>query len=157
MRVSKKKVTNLDELEEYYSRNRKFKFSNNYKPNNFKELYIKFLGDHNNNDTYFPNSNKLHCENNRNRSVDDLITITKYYFPDMTVKQILKEIDNNLSTQIRFDTSYNKYIYISYCGNIRKNNFWYNSQPMSGNNGFTSIQLRDNGFSNLDLTINQII
>lgn len=71
--------------------------------------------------------NSLQCHVNRRRSLGDIYLITKYYFPNITLKELIKEL---LWIQKNFG------INSQYCSDVRKHVFYSNSKsdynsPMS--------------------------
>lgn len=154
--MNKSNVKNLQELEEYYSTNRKFRFKNNFKPENIKDVFIK-LNDYENNATEGVRKG-YHCNNKKLRSIDDLITICKYYFPKKSVKEILTEVKEHLNLPVKGENGKTDHVLIGYCGNIKKHNFWHSVYLSNDNNNkYLNVKFNRNGFGNLHLTIKDII
>lgn len=87
-----------------------------------------------------------HCDDERRRSVDDYIKLCKYYFPDVSVKDIC----NNM-----FKLLIKEKTYLRYCPNIRKVNFWGDygwGNPVLAPENKWSRQ----GFSNCNLKLKEI-
>jgi hypothetical protein len=150
--MNKKQVETKEDIENYYSSNRKFKFKDDYQPESVKDIITKMLSK--DSETVFLKGG-YHCSRNRRRSMDDIITISKYYFPNFTVKEILNEFRNNLNTE---HEGLYKYRTVSYCGVIKKNNFYQSPYKESSNEKlFEEINFRNNGFPNCQIMIKDLI
>lgn len=154
--MNKKDVITKEDLEKYYSKCRKIKFNDSsFKPKTIKEILIKLnLKRNEKSDTLYI-KNKFHCSSNRHRSINDLIILCKYYLPNITVKEILNTIQENLNIEIEENNIYEKKINFSYCSVIKKHNFRLSSTHW--NNKIDDIDLYSNGFKNCKLFIRDII
>ena len=149
--MNKASVTNKEELELYYSKARKIKFADNFTPKTIKEIFVK-LNTANDSETVYIRNGE-HCEAYRNRSITDLILLSKKYFPDMSVKQILQDINKILNIKC-----VHLYVYTNYCPTIKKNNFWKsNYLTHDFEERFNNVNFNNNGFPNLNLKIKNLI
>lgn len=156
--MNKKDVVDKTTLEQYYSKARKIKFNDaNFKPENIKDIFYRLISLKEDNSTVY-SKNGFHCYSGRNRSIDDFIKLCKNYFPNVSVKEILKTLENHLNDEIDEGISYHKYRIVAYCPNIKKNNFWRSSYTSSKNvEYFKNISFNNNGFLNTQLKIKDII
>lgn len=121
--MKKADVKDIQSLEEYYSKTRKIKFSDEVQINSMDDIYNKlFMVQYGSRDgqepTYFMRGS-LHCETRRHRSIDDFIKLCKKYFPETTLKDVftfLKEKQDTLDKEGMRQA-------LSYCSHIRKYNF----------------------------------
>lgn len=131
MRIAKSKVMTKEDIEQYYSHCRKIKFADEHKPENLRQVF-EIMNTGRISKT-FGTRGGAHCSAFRSRSIDDYIALSKYYFPDLTVKEILKEmlVTLTLPNETYFKTENldpvrNKNIKYTarYCPTIRKDNFY---------------------------------
>jgi hypothetical protein len=154
--MNKSQVKTKEDLELYYSKVRKIRFKEeDLKFNSIEELFKRFVR-RDINDTYYKKGS-LHCNMLKQRSIDDFIVIAKYYFPDITVKNILSELLTFLETPHNIGYDNMSYAYISYCSVIRKNNLWYSAFKTSWGSKPEKIFFSQNGFKNCNLTLKSII
>lgn len=143
--MNKKDVKEIKDLEQYYSKARKIKFSEELekKYENLSLFKIFYLFLHKKNETYYVRG-KLQCKAYKYRSMDELFVICKYYFPEITIKEILQKV---IDLSIYFK---NKDILIPimlYCPDIRKLNFRgpsfyydnYSNRSLKTNNNFDNL------------------
>ena len=151
-KMNKSQVKNLEDLENYYSKVRKIRFrEKELKFNSLEELFVRYV-DATKNDTYFKRGS-LHCDNFKGRSIDDFLVIAKNYFPDMTVKEILKELNTIFIKPVGEHT-----LYIGYCSTIRKNNIWKTRGTSTWyQKTLNDVRFNYNGFTNCELTIKEIV
>lgn len=155
--MNKKQVSNLEELELYYNKCRKVKLIDDTH-NNIQKVIDKVI--ERKEKTYYSRGAKQ-CGQGYYRSLDDVIKVCKYYFPDYSLKQILREIV--IYAESKTDPAkYNRPLYLQYCfcGNIRKDNFrgfatwnYYDSfiKVLGTSN------MLEQGFVNCDITLQEII
>lgn len=119
--MNKKDVKEIKDLEQYYSKVRKIKFSEEIeeKYKNLSLFKIFYLLTMEKEETYFVRG-KLQCKKFKMRSLDDLFAICKYYFPKKTIKQVLSSFIKMSSHFSRKDTLVP---ILLYCPDIRKINF----------------------------------
>jgi len=156
--MNKSNVKTKEDLELYYSKVRKIRFKEeDLKFNSVKDLFARYVK-RDVNDTYYKRGS-LHCFSNKNRSIDDFIVIAKNYFPKLTVKDILLDIKDFQNEKMDIGHGAPKYVYISYCGTIKKNNIFYSNVLPSwlSNNSLSDINLYVNGFKNCNLTLKSIM
>ena len=151
--MNKKDVTDLEELEEYYDTCRKIKFHKDTEiPKSIDEIFKRLVEEY---ESTFYIRDGNHCIQNKTqwrrgkfRSVDDLIIICKYYLQSDII-DILKYIENyyikGKENKLRLHN-------FSYCGNIRKNNFWSKTYYFYINN-FYNMRFTNNGFINFPYNI----
>lgn len=111
MRINE--VKNIEDVEDYFSNyGWKIRFSSKIKISSIKDIR-KYLFE----DKYptYRNRGGDHCGSGRSRSFFDFLLISKTYFPEKTVKEILKEL-------IKLDTADNKYLNFMFCSNINRHN-----------------------------------
>lgn len=128
--MNKSNVMNIEDMETYFNKCRKIKFEDTVEINSLDDVFTNFFGwmgtnnkDDKSKDTFY-NTNRIHCKTQNNwggskyRSINDFIVICKKYYPDMSVKNILKYLRSR--EDIHHKNGYN--FSIAYCGNIRKHN-----------------------------------
>ncbi len=64
--------------------------------------------------TNWENDETIQCRQGCRRSFDDLILLAKYYFPEVTEKEVIEAISNFSNT------SETKIVVLHYCGDIKK-------------------------------------
>lgn len=118
-------VDDVDKMDEYYNKNRKFKFQDGVEINSLEDIYNNlfvivglFTEQRNNLATYYKRG-ALHCEKGKYRSIDDFITISKNYFPEKDVKEIITFLKEQEEKYLKEDKIQN----FGYCPNIRKYNY----------------------------------
>ena len=128
-------VNSLETIEQYYNKNRKFKFNNHIKIESLEDIYDNlFIGEYkiekiggflfdkmireDSEQTYFKKGSEQ-CGINKYRSIDDFITISKNYFPKKEVKEIIKYLLNKEKELLKKD----KQQLFRYCPSIRKYNY----------------------------------
>ena len=124
--MKKSEVKTKEDLENYYNTCRKIKFKKDTQVPKTIRSILKRVLDYQNGDSeatvYAREGN--HCNYGKSRSLDDVIRICKYYFPNHTIKQIIKSI-------LKYQSTFNYNFYFGWCPNIRKTNFrgitWYSS------------------------------
>lgn len=116
--MKKSEVKTKEDLENYYNTCRKIKFRKDTEvPKSIKSILKRILDyqDGNSEATVFSKEGH-HCDKNKNRSLDDIIRLCKYYFPNHTIKQIIKSI-------LKYQKTFNHDFYFGYCPDIKKTNF----------------------------------
>jgi len=118
-------VDDVDKMNEYYNKNRKFKFQDDVEINSLEDIYNNlfvivglFIEERNNLPTYYKRG-ALHCEGGKYRSIDDFITISKNYFPEKNVKEIITFLKEQEEKYLKVDRIQN----FGYCPNIKKYNY----------------------------------
>lgn len=94
-------------------------------PKTVKEFLINFFTKYNNNHpTIYVDSKDVQATVGRRRSLGDLYKICKYYYPNVTLTEVVKLLFKDL--QIHFKTGFRH----SYCTTIHKRVFYYdNGEP----------------------------
>jgi len=154
--MNKQEVNSLEKLELYYNKCRKIRLENTTYNDIQKVIDQVIEGKEK---TYFSKGGHQ-CGHGHYRSLDDVIKVCKYYFPEYSLKQILIEI-LNYSTSKSNIAKYPRPLYLQfcYCANIRKDNFrgfatWnYDSFEKS----LHRINILDQGFINYNITLQEII
>lgn len=126
--MNKKDVKNAEDLEKYYNKVRKIKFSDDIEIKSLNDVYDHLFGKYGGNldatqqDTYFKKG-RIHCNSgSRYRSFDDFFNLCKNYFPTISLKEIslfLKEKEVELQKTYTLGG-----FGINYCNVIRKYNLW---------------------------------
>lgn len=139
--MNKKQVKTKDDLELYYTKCRKIKVKGDYTPECLVDL-INLIIKERPCTTYVRGGH--HCHKYKYRSLDDVIKLCKYYFPDTTVSNILNTITK---------MAINKTCIFAYCDDIKKSNFRFVSY--AGNYEFaqTSSTFEEQGFRNCNVAI----
>lgn len=153
--MKKNDVKNEKDLEEYYSKCRKIKFKN-FEPKTLRDV---FYGITIGKETTFTRGG-YQCDKNKYRSIDDYIKIAKFYYPNLTLKDILQEVVNSIPFSNYLHTGYNEiYLIVSYCAYIRKNNFHTTAyKPGDYNlNYFKKCPFKNQEFKNCELLIEDIL
>ena len=156
--MRKQDVTNKEQLEEYYNKCRKIKFSEEKdKPKSIEEIFYRLNGDR---ESTFYTRGGNHCIQKNNsfwfkkmRSLDDFIILCKYYFPEITVKEILQFVENYYMNCTKNSAMAFKF---SYCSNIRKSNFWGKTYYYNIND-FYAKKIRTLGFLNFNGILKELI
>lgn len=114
--MRKKDVQNVEDVEKYYSQARKVRFADDTIIRNVKQIKRKLFET---SPKTVGNRGGYHCEIDKQRSIDDYIILSKTYFPNKSVKEIL----STLIKDEKFKTKKGlKKIWLRYCPNIRKTN-----------------------------------
>jgi hypothetical protein len=142
--MNKKDVKTIGDIERYYSQCRKIKFENNVEVKSISDIKQYLL--EKKYKTLFTRG-KLHCIEDKSRSIDDFFILCKYYFPDKTIKQCVKELLDSEKIQIEEKKSV---FYIQYCGNIKKTN---SAGVFSGSYRQTNIEYKKHFKLNLGFNI----
>ena len=91
-------------------------------PLTVKEFLINFFTNYNNNhSTIYVNNKKEQTSISRRRSLGDIYKICKYYYPDVTLDEVVKLLFKDL--QKHFKEGFRH----SYCSVIKKRVFYYNA------------------------------
>src|SRR3970282_374180 len=113
--MTKKDVTTIKDLEIYYNKIRKIRFKDDVIIKSIEDiLYYTIDLKQDPIETYFVRGG-LQCDYDRYRSLDDIIKLSKFYFPKSRIKDILFEI-------IKYEagrTNGAGFMY-NYCPDIRK-------------------------------------
>jgi hypothetical protein len=149
--MTKNDVKTIDDLELYYNKVRKIRFDKKIEIKSIQDIFKHTIEpDIPNQETFFVKG-RLQCEDNRDRSLDDVIKLCKFYFPKSTIKEILSEIYKFEEQFVRGGFHY------GYCRNIRKYNFrgrsYWESFKLLSKNMYMSTQ----NFFNLDVTFEEIV
>jgi len=152
-------VDNLDKLEEYYKKNRKIKFDDIVKINDINDIYNSLFNFNSysypfNNLGTFYKKGTIHCQPNKYRSIDDFITLSKNYFKDVTVKEILVFLVEKENELLKKNKAQN----FGYCPNIRKYNYRgiFDVSVYNNSKRIKSYKFNDL-FPNLKLSVEKII
>lgn len=151
--MNKKQVKNPEDLEEYYSKARRIYFKDKV-PKDLEELFIT-LNTRTESETVFSKGG-LHCSKSRARSIDDFLNISKSYFPELTVKEILIQLKDLAKLNVS-NGMYSK-VDIIFCPHIRKNNFI--ATPWANGNideTLSNLHLSNSGFPNADFKVKDVI
>lgn len=153
--MNKKQVSNLEDLELYYNKCRKVKLIDNTHKD-IQRVIDKII--RSKEKTYFSKGGKQ-CGQGYYRSLDDVIKICKYYFPDYSLKQIIKELVAYADSK-QDGPGRKLYLQFCYCGNIRKDNFrgfisWDWGDKFTGNLHISNMA--EQGFISCDITLQEII
>lgn len=153
--MNKQQVHSLEKLELYYNKCRKIKLIHN-EPIPIQQIIdevirIKFQ-------TYFIKGTEQ-CRTGCYRSLDDLFKVCKYYYPEMSLSDIMKEI---VIYALEFSKSEDDKLFLQfcYCPTIRKDNFRGLSRYGWGDD-FEKIlhksYMYSQGFRNCNITLQEII
>ena len=153
--MNKQQVHGLEDLELYYNKCRKVKLIHNNIPD------IKIIIDEvitKKYTTYFK-TGTVQCRVGHYRSLDDLFKVCKYYYPEISLSDIMKEI---VIYALEFSKSedYKLFLQFCYCPNIRKDNFRGFSRYGWGDEfekTLNKLYIRNQGFRNCDITLQEII
>ena len=148
--MKKSEVNTKEDLENYYNTCRKIKFRKDTEvPKSIRSILKRILDyqDGGSEATVYAREGH-HCHKDKSRSLDDVIKICKYYFPNHTIKQIIKSI-------LKYQKTFEKDFYFSYCPNIRKVNF--RGWAYWANDGFCKSRFKgsftNQGFSNCKINV----
>lgn len=143
--MNKGDVVTQQDIETYYSKCRKFRFDENQVPKSFEDLFNYLVVQKQ--PTYYVRGSEQ-CEKSKVRSLDDFLKIHKFYYPKVTVAEIIIMLNNHLIKSKR-------YLGFAYCPNIRKFNFQGGMSPYKIWNNFrtTTSSFQDQGFPNCNVEI----
>jgi len=110
-------IEKYEDLEIYFKKRRKIKFSDDVKIESRKDVLLKTYDPYTSFPTFYVKGS-LHCDARKARSISDILLLLNYYFPDFTLRENFQYIQK-FATEI---PPYND-IKIFYCRNIRKHNF----------------------------------
>lgn len=106
--LTKKKLENVEKklLEERVIRLKGF-YKSEKKGLTLKEFLINFFTEYNNEyQTIYKDTKELQTDVGKRRSLGDIFLICKYYYPDVTLKEVVKILYNDLFADIeRFRSS----------------------------------------------------
>lgn len=150
--MGKRDVKTKEDLELYYNKVRKIKFSDEDVEDDptiiesLRSIYINIYKEYDSKCTKYTRGGH-HCNKDRRRSLDDYIKLCKYYFPESTLSEIIM-------TFIELCKEFG--MVLAYCPNIRKSNLWDKRYTYYRN------QVQDNrwdrqGFNNCNLTLLDIV
>ena len=154
--MNKQDVISSEDLELYYNKCRKVKLIHN------DSLPIQTILDEvitQKHPTYFKTGTKQ-CGVGHYRSLDDVLKVCKYYYPEMSLSDIMKEI---VIYALEFsDREGNDKLFLQfcYCPTIRKDNFRGLSHYDWGDNFnkiLKSTSMHSQGFRNCHITLQEII
>jgi hypothetical protein len=96
-----------------------------YAPNQVWEFLYDFLDDYNQNYHTYTSTGDFQCYSKKNRSMGDIYRICLNIFPDLTFKQLIKELHHpDWFNDFSFDSSNNNdYIVTLKCPDIKKTVF----------------------------------
>lgn len=114
--MRKADVENIKDLELYYSKARKIKFENNIEIKSIKDIKYN-LFDKERKTTYTRGGH--HCNKGRSRSFDDFFLLSKFYFPEKKLKEIVSLFIKDEKEKLENEEPCITY---RYCPNIRKSN-----------------------------------
>lgn len=140
--MNKRDIKTKEDVEHYYNKVRKIRFYDTIIIENLKDIYDYLVNQKL--DTYYVRG-KLHCEQGRYRSLDDLLKLYKYYFRDKTISDFKKEYEQLIED---YKDVYHFIKNISWCPNIRKVNF----QSLYGKCALESY-FDESGFINCNLKL----
>lgn len=119
-RFAKKNVKSLEDVEKWLANERKIRFiftkQENPKPT-FDEIFEILIKEHD--DTYRVRGG-YHCGPGKDRSLQDLILITKYYYPEWSYIDIMSKVCNYYISQQKEEALFPT---LGYCPDIDKYNF----------------------------------
>lgn len=156
--MNKKQVITKDDLELYYSKCRKIRFEDDYKPKDIKEIldYTLYI-DYSSKSTFFKRG-KIHCYSCKFRSLDDIIKLCKFYFPNIEIKDVITGIIEY--EKLISKNNSGKTLNFSNCPDIRKYNFrgtqYYGRSFFERiNNGY--LIFKDQGFPNCYINFKEFL
>lgn len=104
--MRKRDVKTIKDLEKYYKKVRKIKFTDEITIKRLKDIFEQIATCN----TYYVRGS-FQCSYYRNRSIDDIIRLSKFYFPKLKVKKIIESY---------LEFKKDRKIVIFRCPNIRK-------------------------------------
>ena len=156
--MNKQDVISSEDLELYYNKCRKVKLIHN------DSLPIQTILDEvitQKHPTYFKTGTKQ-CGVGHYRSLDDVLKVCKYYYPEMSLSNIMKEIViyANKFSDIKINDRDRLFLQFCYCPNIRKDNFRGLTRYSWGDD-FEKLlhksSMYSQGFRNCNITLQEII
>lgn len=116
MSFPRRNVTSVEDIDKYFSNARRFRLRGE-PPKDVREVLrrLAFASE----GTVYPRGGK-HCATGRSRSIVDLVIVTKYYFPETTYSDVVRNIINEYLDKM---ANNERGLYILYCPTISKYNF----------------------------------
>lgn len=155
--MNKKQVETLKDLELYYNKCRKIKLIYN-EPIPIQQVIDEVI--RKKYETYFVKGIEQ-CRIGCYRSLDDLFKVCKYYYPEISLSDIIKEIIIYSDDYSKDQEGYDKlFLEFCYCPNIRKDNFrgfTRYSWDDNFNKRVDKIYMYNQGFPNCNITLQEII
>lgn len=120
MRLAKKNVTNIEELNKWLEGTRKIKFVGKKQSFSVKEIYqrISNTGEMSNPTCYLTDT--IQSDRGKYRSMNDLLLLIKHYHPTKSISTCLKDVCRIYYQQCN-EGKYGSCFW--YCPNIRRHNF----------------------------------
>ncbi len=115
--MTKREVITREDVEQYYSQCRKIKFRD-IEVSSIEQIIKETIFTTGENTTVYTRGGR-HCGARRYRSLDDIIKLVKFYYPETKINTIFTkiiELEDTLKTK-------NRSLSFIYCPNIRKDNF----------------------------------